>query len=918
MRKIMMMIIVSAVAALCTYGSKKVLDHVDFDRWEKVTNYSISDNGKWATYAVNPQEGDGVLYFHSVDKGMQVEVKRGYNPSFTSDGKWAVALVRPYFRDTRKGKILKKKDYEMPQDTLAIIDLTTGKVEKVGNVLSYLVAKKGGSAVAWKSCDTTLVKPAALKEKESGRPLIVRNLRTGKTRTVNNVGEYVFSANGRHLAMNLTKMEGDTLATKGTAVLDVEEDSFFLIDRDKAFYGTPVFNESGTRLAYVASEDSVKSGTKKASLYISDLTRDNHDARQIAVDAGDGLYLNQYSIPEFSHNGKRLVVGVAPVVAPDDTTLVSFENPSLDIWRWDSPYTPPQENNMVESLRKKTYPVVVDLESGRQTLMTSDPLTTVSAPDRWDGDWALMSDCSGVIGVQWDYQFPVRLYVKNVENGEERDVATVPYGMYGQSPAGRFVYWFSGREYHTYDISTGKTMMVSGGIDVPLWNESDDNPMRERENYGVMGWTEKDSRLLVYDRYDVWSLDPTSASAPVCITRGEGRRRNLRLRFLDTDPEFRAFKRNDNVVYSLFDYGTKENGLASSRFDEKGNVPRVDFLGEYKITQFRKALDAEVYSWDQGNFNTSPNIYVSRGLKASATGRVSNSNPQMADYSWGTASLFKWYAYDGKPSEGVLYLPEDFDEKKEYPMLVYFYETYSDDLYRHYDMEPSWSWINFPFYVSRGYVVFVPDIHYTAGLPGENAYNYVCSGVEEVCKRYPNIDKSRVGIDGQSWGGYQTAYLVTRTDMFACAGSGAPVANMTSAYGGIRWGTGDSRQAQYEVGQSRIGRTLWEAPELYIANSPVFHADRVHTPLLIMHNDADGAVPWYQGIEMFMALRRLGRPVWMLQYNGEAHNLKERRNRKDITRRLQQFFDHYLKGAPMPEWMKNGIPAIRKGQEFGY
>ncbi len=104
----------------------------------------------------------------------------------------------------------------------------------------------------------------------------------------------------------------------------------------------------------------------------------------------------------------------------------------------------------------------------------------------------------------------------------------------------------------------------------------------------------------------------------------------------------------------------------------------------------------------------------------------------------------------------------------------------------------------------------------------------------------------------------------------------------------------------------------------YVANSPVFFADRVKTPLLIMHNDADGAVPWYQGIEMFMALRRLQKPVWMLQYNGEAHNIRARKNRKDITRRLQQFFDHYLKGDPMPKWMKQGVPMVRKGQEWGF
>lgn len=918
MRKIIV-IMMAVSAAFCCFGGKKVLDHVDFDRWEKVTNYSVSGDGAWAAFAVNPQEGDGTLYFHNAAKGNQIEIKRGYRPSFSADGRWAVALVRPYFGQTRKAKILKKKDFDLPQDSLAIIELATGKVEKIGNVISYRMPEKGGASVAWLSCDTALIKPKSLKDKKAGRPMMVRDLSSGETKTVNWVSDYVFSKNGVHLAMNLTKVGNDTLATNGTAVMDVGDNTFVLLDRDKAFFGKPVFNEDGSRLAYVASDDSVETGTRKASLFICDLTKDNHDPREMKVNVADGLFVNQYSVPEFSHNGKRIVVGVAPYVAPDDTTLVSFENPSLDVWRWDAPYTPPQENNMVESLRKNTMPVVIDLASGRQTLVTSDPLSRVTAPDRWDGDWALVADYSeNGIAVQWDYQFPVRLYVKNVADGTEREVGVAPNEMFGLSPAGRFVYWFEGRRYHVFDISSGERRALGESIGYPLWDEAQDIPVREKEPYGVMGWTENDTRMLVYDKYDVWGLDPLATAAPENLTAGEGRRKNLRIRYVKTDPEFRSFKQKEGVVYSLFDYVTKQNGLAGSYFGLKPSSPRVAFLGEYQISQVSKARDADVYSWVQGNFSTSPDVYVSRGLSASKTAKASHSNPQMADYNWGTAQLFKWYAYDGKPSEGVLYLPEDYDESKEYPMLVYFYETYSEELFHHYDMEPSWSWINFPFYVSRGYVVFVPDIHYTAGIPGENAYNYVCSGVEEVCRKYPNIDKKRIGIDGQSWGGYQTAYLAARTDMFACAGSGAPVANMTSAFGGIRWGSGDSRQAQYEVGQSRIGRNLWEAPELYIANSPVFHADRVHTPLLIMHNDNDGAVPWYQGIEMFMALRRLGKPVWMLQYNGEAHNLKERRNRKDITIRLQQFFDHYLKGGPMPEWMKNGIPAIRKGQEFGY
>ena len=371
------------------------------------------------------------------------------------------------------------------------------------------------------------------------------------------------------------------------------------------------------------------------------------------------------------------------------------------------------------------------------------------------------------------------------------------------------------------------------------------------------------------------------------------------------------------MLLNVFDYKDKYFGLASMRYGAP-QAPSLSVLDKYEYTQILGARDAQVYTWQRANFSTSPNIWECKGTNFAKATQLTDANPQMKDYRWGTAQLERWYAYDGNESEGVLYVPEDLDPNKKYPMLCVFYETGSEDLYHHNTMEPSWSWVNYPFYVSRGYVIFVPDIHYTSGRPGEDAYNYVCSGAEEMCRRYPWIDKDRIGIDGQSWGGYQTAYLVTRTNMFACAGSGAPVANMTSAYGGIRWESGSSRQPQYEQGQSRIGGNLWDMTQQYIANSPVFFANRVNTPLLIMHNDADGAVPWYQGIEMFMALRRLEKPVWMLQYNGEAHNLKARKNRKDITKRLQQFFDHYLKDDPMPKWMKEGIPMIRKDQELGF
>jgi len=249
--------------------------------------------------------------------------------------------------------------------------------------------------------------------------------------------------------------------------------------------------------------------------------------------------------------------------------------------------------------------------------------------------------------------------------------------------------------------------------------------------------------------------------------------------------------------------------------------------------------------------------------------------------------------------------------------MIYFYEQHSYNLYSYFTPAPSRSTINIPFYVSRGYIVFTPDIHYTVGYPGRDAYNAVVSGAEAL-SAFSWIDKDNMAIQGQSWGGYQVAQLITQTNMFKAAGAGAPVSNMTSAYGGIRWESGRSRQYQYEQTQSRLGATMTDSLNLYIENSPVFFVKNIETPLLIMHNDNDGAVPWYQGIELFMSMRRHGKPAWMLQYNNEGHNLIHRRNTKDLSIRMQQFFDHYLKGEPAPIWMTRGVPAIDKGKTWGY
>ena len=384
------------------------------------------------------------------------------------------------------------------------------------------------------------------------------------------------------------------------------------------------------------------------------------------------------------------------------------------------------------------------------------------------------------------------------------------------------------------------------------------------------------------------------------------------------------------MLFRTFNEVNKESQLFAYQHAEVWNlfVP-VDVDSGFSIGQVSKAINGKEYLYEKENFIHPPDLYVGYGEPRIPPGdvekistfvvsrnKLSSINPQQSNYLWGTAELVHWKTFEKKEATGILYKPENFDPSKKYPMIINFYEKRSDSINYYIAPTPTNSRLNITFFVSRGYLVFTPDISYTIGHPGQSAYDFIVSGAQWLAKN-KWVDAKNIGIQGQSWGGYQVAYLITKTNMFKAAWAGAPVVNMFSSYGGIRWESGVSRQSQYEKGQSRIGATPWELPELYIENSPLFHLDKVTTPLVIMSNDGDGAVPWYQGIEFFTAMRRLGKKIWMLNYNGEEHRPVERKNRKDLQIRQQQYFDWLLKGEKPAKWIMEGVPAVKKGKESG-
>jgi dipeptidyl aminopeptidase/acylaminoacyl peptidase len=373
----------------------------------------------------------------------------------------------------------------------------------------------------------------------------------------------------------------------------------------------------------------------------------------------------------------------------------------------------------------------------------------------------------------------------------------------------------------------------------------------------------------------------------------------------------------DNIIVEGFNEKTKNLHLFG--IESKGSeLVLTEWLNTpHKLGGRIRSKDRSTIVYRLMSVSAFPDVHFSRDNFATST-KISTTNPQQNEYNWATVELISWKTYDNQQLEGLVYKPENFDPNQKYPLIIYYYELNSDELHAHSVPRPTASIIHPTEYASAGYIVLIPDIRYTSGFPGKSAYNSIMSATDYVLKKYPSIDSTRMGLQGQSWGGYQTAQLITMTNRYKAAMAGAPVSNMISAYGGIRWASGVNRQFQYERTQSRIGKTIWEAPELYFENSPLFHLPKVKTPLLIMANDKDGAVPWYQGIELYTGMKRLGKTVWMLNYNGEEHNLQENANRMDLSIRMRQYFDHYLLHKPAPQWMSEGIPAVQKGKMTGY
>lgn len=919
------------LSTLSVSAQKKVMQHEDKALWNRIRNVNISNSGDHVLYALDKSEREQTIHLKSIKGELIMSHPRSKSGQFSFDSRFVAFSVNAWKDSIKEMKRRKVKKKDLPKDTLVIYNIRKQSIAKVANVKSYKMPEKWSGIVAYmlepvkakkkkkdaKKKDTTQVKKKQKKvkkvSKDNGYHLVIRQLESGVEDTLKFVHRYSIAKEGQFI---IYATSGEELKGNGGIYrydAKTRKSKQLFESHYKTKYPQLGISESGKRIGFVVDVDSTKSLVKKPNLYAWNQSESKAKLIVSSEKNGTDLLVSGDQRLNFSENESRLFFGLRTTPIVKDTTLLPEEIVNVEVWTYDEPRLYTVQELQVKNDRKKAFLSVYDFNQNKMIQVANPEFDQARYADEGNSDFAIVGNNTPyMLESQWTAQRPLDIQRVNLKTGERSQVGTKIYGGNNISPKGNYVYGYSRKDttWFTYNIKTLKYKALTKGRQ--FWRELHDYPDDPR-GYGSAGWTENDEKLLIYDRYDIWAFDPETGTSENLTN---GRTSKIRHRYIRLDQDEQSIPTGQKWLLSTFNEETKYGGFAMYNSKRKSLNQIVEGPYSYQRPWLAQEDKKQRILFTRQSFTEFPNLWSS-SLSFKSPEQITDANPQQKEYNWGTAELVEWVSLDGKPLKGMLIKPENFDPNKKYPMIVNFYEKSSNGLYRHRAPSYGRSTINYPFYASRGYLIFNPDVHYRDGYPGESAFNCVIPGITALIDK-GFVDKENIGVQGHSWGGYQIAYLVTKTNIFKAAESGAPVPNMISAYGGIRWWTGLSRQFQYEHTQSRIGGTPWEFPQRYVENSPIFNIDKINTPLLIMHNDADGHVPWYQGIEFFVSLRRLGKPSWFLNYNGEPHWPLKWQNRIDFNIRMAQFFDHYLKGAPKPVWMERGVPALEKGINQGY
>jgi dipeptidyl aminopeptidase/acylaminoacyl peptidase len=915
-------LLLAAAFAAAAPGTKTIT-FSDLMKFRAIGGTVISDDGKVVAYGLQPDRGDGEGVVHALASGRTIKVPLGGSPAISRDARFVAMVVKvPFALSEKTGR-------DRPKPGMALVDVNAGSVKTFENVEKFAFSEDGrwlayqlptpearsgekpaGASGAAQAAGAPAQSGAA--PAKVGGPLKLRDLANGSEQEIPWVSAFAFDPASKHLAYVVSTTDG-----KGNGVLvkPLTDGQFAVaaaVATDKGKYESLTWSKDGaSKLAFLCGVDKPAG----AATLVTWQPGASQAREAVTGDkAPKGQTLPLKNDLAWSKDGKRLFFGFKPVdpkaeaattekkdkdAAPDpydlEAILAKVEG---DVWHWNDPRIVSQQKIAWDREKDRTYRAVLHVDSGKVVALAALDLPDVAVPE--NARLALAtSDLPYRRQTTWG-EGARDAFLVSLDTGARTPVAKQLRGMPSLSPDGRFVAYFDKDQWHLFDTTTKTARVITAGLGVGLTDEEHDTPDTPPE-YGIGGWVDQGAGLLVYDRYDVWQI-PTAGGPAANVTGKAGRASEITFRVVSLDSEARnSVSSKEPLLLTAYHNREKNWGFYAASFGKPGVEKRLDEKKLFKFVGKAKKAAAVLYSReDYGEF---PDVWVS-DLAFAQPKKVSDANPQMADFAWGSAELVQYKNQDGVPLQGVLIKPANYVPGKRYPVITYFYERESQLLYAFNEPvvnhRPS-----FAVYAGAGYAIFLPDVVFTVGHPGQSFVKCLVPAMQKLVDMGV-ADPKKLGLHGHSWGGYGTAYVVTQTNIFAAAVAGAPVANMTSAYGGIRWESGVARQFQYEKQQSRIGGSLWEKRDLYLENSALFYADRVKTPLLIEHGDDDGAVPWYQGIELYLALRRLDKDCIFLQYRGEPHHLRKYPNKLDYSIKMKEYFDHYLKGEPAAGWITSG------------
>jgi len=870
-----------------TAQEKKALQLEDYKSWNRITNAVLSPNGEWMTYAYSPNEGDAKFYIREIDGDTVYSTINAKRVSFSNNNEWVAFLVDPAEDEAEK----MRKQKQPVNSTLHLYDLANQSVEAIKDVSTFSFSETSNFIAIKK-----VKKDRAAKHE--GTDLILKSLGGNTILNIGNVSNYGFNETGGHFAYTV---DADGQAGNGVFVIDLMSMATKPIHASANTYSNLSWNEAGDALAvlYGSKADTLMQ-RDNTLLWASALGMGSKATINTFSAVQEGFVISEYAGLRWNEAGTQLFLGIKE----QEEVLKKADElkANVNIWHWKDEVVQTAQEVRANRDRRATYTSVFNLGSKKLIQLSTDDMSGVRTSNK--SKWAIALHDKKYRANRDQPRGFADLYAVNTETGAESLIVENNYHFLGMDPMGRYALYSTNAAVMVYDFETKQTKNISQNSDVDFTNKEFDYPV-EKPVYGIGGWSADGNWMFMNHKYDIYAFSLNSSEV-LNLTQGMGSAEEIRFRLTQLDPEAEGYDVSKPLLLSAYGEWTKKSGYFEVSVGKK---PKALKFVDKSVGRPTKAKDADVLMYTQQTFVEFPDVWVAN-TDFKKEQKITDANPQQADYKWGRRVLVDYTDKRGHKLQATLALPADYEEGKKYPMVIYFYEKMSQRHHQYsmptYDDRPHMST-----YASNGYLVLMPDIVYDDGLPGSSALDDVTAAAQKVID-LGYADPERIGLQGHSWGGYESSFILTQTDMFACVVTGAPLTNLISMHNVVYKRTGNFNGPIIQWSQGRMGVSPWEDMELYRSQSPIHHAEKITTPFMILHGTADGAVDFTQGVEYYQTARRLGKEVIMLVYPDEPHHLRVEANQKDFQIRMKQYFDHFLKDVEAPAWMRNGVKHLDK------